>query len=114
MTMIHSTIRISTNPEKSDEAVIILRTMAERTRTISGCIACRTYRDVHEGSTLMFEAIWENEEDMNHHLRSDEFRNVLLAMEMGVEMPEIRFETVSHVTGMETIEKARNAGWIAE
>jgi quinol monooxygenase YgiN len=112
--MIHSTIRIAINPEKSDEAVTILRMMAERTRTISGCIACRTYRDAFEGDILMFEAIWENEEDMNRQLRSDEFRNVLLAMEMAVEMPEIRFATVSHVSGMETIEKARNTGWLVE
>jgi quinol monooxygenase YgiN len=112
--MIHSTIRIVINPEQSDEAVTILGMMAEKTRIISGCIACRTYRDVHEGDIIMFEAIWENEEYMNHHLRSDEFRHLLLAMEMGVEMPEIRFATVSQVTGMETIEKARNAGWKVE
>jgi hypothetical protein len=35
-------------------------------------------------------------------------------MEMAVEMPEIRFATVSHVSGMETIEKARNTGWLVE
>lgn len=112
--MIHSTIRIATDPVSRDEAETILRTMAERARMISGCIACRTYRDAHEINKLMFEAIWENEEDMNHHLRSDDFRNVLLAIEMAVEMPEIRFSTVSRVTGMETIEKARNPGWILE
>ncbi len=108
MTMIHLTIRIKTDPLKSDEPAMILRSMATRAQGISGCIACRAYSEVQQSHTLMFEALWENEEDMNRYLRSEEFRNVLLAVEMAVEMPEIRFEVISQVTGIETIEKARN------
>ena len=105
--MIHSTVRIVTNRDNQDEAFAILRSMAERTRVESGCIACRVYRDAQEDRSLMFEEIWKNEEDLNRHIRSEDYRNVLLVVEMAVEKPEIRFETVSHVTGMETIEKAR-------
>jgi len=105
--MIHSTVRIVTNRDNQDEAFAILRSMAERTRVESGCIACRVYRDAQEDRSLMFEEIWRNEEDLNRHIRSEDYRNVLLVVEMAVEKPEIRFETVSHVTGMETIEKAR-------
>jgi quinol monooxygenase YgiN len=105
--MIHATIRIVTDPEKQEEVFAILRLMAERTRVESGCIACWIYRDVQEDRSLMFEEIWNNEEELNRHIRSDEYRKVLLVLDMAVEMPEIRFETVSHVTGMETIEKAR-------
>jgi quinol monooxygenase YgiN len=107
--MIHSTVRIVTNPGKQNEAFAILRSMAERIRATSGCISCRIYRDAQEDRSLMFEEIWKNEEDLNRHIRSDEYRNVLLVVEMAVEKPEIRFETVSLVTGMETIEKVRSA-----
>jgi len=40
---------------------------------------------------------------------ADEYRKVLLVMEMALEPPEIKFETVSCSTGVETIEKARGA-----
>ena len=110
MTMIHSTIRIVTNPEKRDEVKTIFRTMAERARVRSGCVSCRAYSDTQEVDVLMFEAIWQNEEYMNRYLGSEEFRNVLLAVEMATEQPEVRFMAVSQVTGMETIEKARNGG----
>jgi quinol monooxygenase YgiN len=110
MTMIHSTVRIMTDPAKWEEAFAILRSMAERTRVESGCISCRVYRDAQEERSLMIEEIWKNEEDLNRHIRSDDYRNVLLVVEMAVETPEIRFETVSGVTGMETIEKARHVG----
>ncbi len=96
-----------TQPEKRDEALAILRSMAERTRVEYGCIACRIFRDVEEENSIMLEEIWKNEENLNRHLRSNEYRNVLLAMEMAVKQPEIRFETVSHSTGVETMEKVR-------
>jgi quinol monooxygenase YgiN len=105
--MIHSMLRLVIDPAKREETFAILRSMAERTKVKSGCIACRVYRDAQEDRSLMFEEIWRNEEDMKHHIRSDEYRNVLLVMETAVEKPEIRFEAVSQVTGMETIEKAR-------
>jgi hypothetical protein len=44
----------------------------------------------------------------NLHLRSDEYRNLLLILEMALEQPEIRFDTISGSTGIETIEKARD------
>lgn len=56
---------------------------------------------------LMFEAMWRSEEDLNHHLRSDEYRKVLLVMEMALKQPEIRFDTISSSRGIETVERAR-------
>jgi quinol monooxygenase YgiN len=108
--MIHSTVRIVTGAEKREEAFEILRSMAERTRVESGCITCRIYRDTQEELSIMLEEIWKDEEDLNRrHLRSDEYRNVLLVMEMAVEQPEIRFETIARTNGIEIIEKARRA-----
>ena len=105
--MIHSTIRVVLNRKKQEDALIILRSLAERTRVLPGCLACRVYRDVQQGRALLFDQIWMNEEDLNRHIRSDEYRNILLVMEMAAEKPEIRFETFSNVTGMETIENLR-------
>jgi len=106
--MIHSTIRIVTLQEKRDEAVAILCSLVARIRALSGCLACRTYQDAQDACALMLESTWENEEDMNRHLRSEEFRKALLVVEMAAEKPEIRFETISFVTGIETIMKARS------
>jgi quinol monooxygenase YgiN len=105
--MIHSTLRIVTDAEKWKEAFAILRSMAERTKVESGCITCRIYRDALEEHSIMLEDIWKDEEGLYRHLRSDEYRNVLLVMDMAVEEPEIRFETISGTSGIEIIEKAR-------
>jgi len=46
---------------------------------------------------------------MDLHIRSDEYRNLLLVLEMALKQPEIGFDTISSSTGIETIEKIRKA-----
>jgi quinol monooxygenase YgiN len=106
--LIEATIRMKIPPSKSDEALKILRSIAEQCGYAPGCLSCHLYKDLREKNVLMFEEVWRNEEDLALHLRSDEYLNLLLVLEMAVEQPEIRFDTITGSTGLETIEKARN------
>ena len=56
----------------------------------------------------MLEEFWRNEEDLERHLRSEDFRKVLVVVEMSLESLEIRFDKISRSTGVENIEKATN------
>ena len=107
--MIHVTIRIVTKSENQEEAFAILRSVVEQTRVEPDCITSRVYRDTQDDCALMFEELWKNEELLYKHIRSDTYRNVLFVIEMAVEKPEIRFETISRTNGIEIIEKARGA-----
>ncbi len=107
--MVIATIRMTIPRKKRDEALKILRSMAAQSEVHSGCLGCHIYDDVQEDNVLMFEEMWRNEEDLAQHLRSKEYQNVLLVMEMALKHPEVRFNTVSISTGMETIEKARSS-----
>ena len=106
--MVHATIRMDISPEKAGEALEILRSMAERTRVESGCISCRVYRDVQGKHAIMIEELWRSQEELERHLRSSEYRSVLLVVEMAEVPPEIRFSSISNSSGVETIEKARS------
>jgi quinol monooxygenase YgiN len=107
--MILATIRMAILPQKRSEALNILRSMAKRWKNHSGCLGCHIYEDAQEENTLMFEEIWRSEGDLERHLRSEEYRDLLLVMEMALKHPEVRFNTVSTSTGIETIEKARSS-----
>jgi len=107
--MILSTIRMKIPPKKRNEALKILRSTAEQCKVHSGCLGCHIYEDLQEDNVLTFEEMWRSEEDLERHLRSKEYRNVLLVMEMALKHPEVRFNTVSTSTGIETIEKARSS-----
>jgi quinol monooxygenase YgiN len=106
--MIHATIRMKMPGQKLREAVEILRAEAERTRVQPGCISCRIYHDEQEADVIMVEEHWRTQEEHACHLRSAEYRNVLLVVEMAYEKPEIKFSEFSESTGVETVEKARS------
>ena len=106
--MILATIRMAIPSRKSGEVLKILRSMAMRCRAEPGCLSCYIYEDHQEKNVVMLEEAWRSGEDLDLHLRSDEYRNLLLVMEMALKHPEVRFNTVSTSTGIETIEKARS------
>ena len=106
--MILATIRMTIPPQKRGEALKILRSVAELCRDDPGCLSCHIYEDLQDNNVLMFEEVWTAEEDLDLHLRSDEYRNLLLVVEMAPKQPEIRFDTISSSTGIEIIEKARS------
>ena len=108
--MILSTIKMTIPPQKREEALKILRSVAELCRDDPGCLSCNMYRGIQDSKYLVIEEVWRTEEDLDLHLRSEEYRNLLLVLEMALEQPEIRFDTISDSTGIETIEKARSGG----
>jgi quinol monooxygenase YgiN len=106
--MILATVRMTIPPQKTDEVLRILRSIAEQCRDEPGCLSCHIYRDLQEKNVLMLEEVWRAKENLDLHLRSDEYRSLLLVMEIALKQPEIRFDSISSSTGIETIEKARS------
>lgn len=105
--VIHSTVGMTLPANRLQEAVGILGPMAEQTRMERGCLACDLHRDALEENVLILEESWASEADLERHLRSQDYRQLLLIMELATRPPEVSFATVSTLTGFETIEKAR-------
>jgi quinol monooxygenase YgiN len=105
--MILSTIRMVIFPKKRPEALKILKMTAQYCGLQPGCLTCDIYEDLQDENILMFRQVWRSKTDLDQHLRSDEYRNVLLVMEMAEKEPEIRFDTISDSSGIETVEAAR-------
>ena len=104
--MIHSTIRMLIPLNKQREAVDILRSVCAHVQFEPSCISSRIYRGMDDERAIMIEELWTNNDDVLHHLQSEEYRRVLLVVEMAEEPPEIRFDEISRTSGLETIEKA--------
>ncbi len=105
--MIYAITRMTLPSERLEEALEILCSVTQRSRFEQGCIRSNVYQDVEQKNAILLEQVWKNEKDMEDHLRSADYHSVLLVAEMAVALPEIRFDTVVHTTGVEKIEKAR-------
>jgi quinol monooxygenase YgiN len=105
--MILAMIKVRLPASRMKEAMAILRPFAEWTKTVPGCVNCELQRDVLEDTALVVHDRWNDEEGLQRHLRSKEYRDLLLVMEMAQEPPEVRFDVISHTSGFEVIERAR-------
>jgi quinol monooxygenase YgiN len=105
--MLRSTIRIFIPPGKQSNALEILTSVSEQTQFEPGCVCSRLYRDVTDSRVTLLEELWLTFEDLQRHLRSEKYRNILLVLEMAAEPPDIRFDKIAQTSGMETIEQAR-------
>jgi quinol monooxygenase YgiN len=93
---------------RAKEALEVLCSLGERTRAEPGCISCRIYRDVQQEHAIMIDELWSSQEELRQHLSSPGYQRVLLVVEMAKGQPEIRFSTISHTSGFETIAEARS------
>jgi quinol monooxygenase YgiN len=105
--MIIARLGIQAAPENKEEAMRVMLPLLGPIRAKSGCIACDFYQGMEDKMQLILVEQWESLADLERHIRSDHYRQVLSWMEMSVEPPEIHFDTVTDSGGLEIVETAR-------
>jgi quinol monooxygenase YgiN len=103
--MVRSTIRMMIPLDKQREALDLLGFVSNQVQFEPSCISSRYYRGVDEVRAIMVEELWMGNEAMLRHLQSDEYRRILLAVEMAEAPPVIRFDEISLTSRLETIKK---------
>lgn len=96
-------------PENQDKAVEIINFVLERIRVESGCTSCHFYQDTSNKGVFLLLQEWESRADLERHICSEEYRHILSLIDLSSETPEIMFNTISLVEGIEAIETARSA-----
>lgn len=105
--MVLFTMRITPSPSQRGDALRTLRSLAGITGARRGCRGVQLLRDAENRNEILWIEEWDSEADLTRHIRSDEYRKLLLVMEMSMKRPEIRFHTVKSTAGMEFIAAAR-------
>ncbi|RJR50625.1 MAG: antibiotic biosynthesis monooxygenase [Desulfobacteraceae bacterium] len=103
--MIVSTVRIAVGAKTREEVLSILFSMRGPTESEPGCISCRIYTEPRDQKHITYEEVWRDEEGFHQHLRSAHYRNLLAAMDLSSEPPEVKFNTVSKTEGIEVVKR---------
>ena len=103
--MIISTVRIAVGVKKKEEILAILFSVKGPTESESQCVSCRIYTEPRNEKHITYEEVWQNEESLYQHLRSPQYRNLLAAMDLSSEPPEVKFITVLKTEGMELVQR---------
>ena len=77
------------------------------TAVAAGCIRCRLYQDASNENAFEWVEEWNTRENLDRHIRSDDYRRILEALELADQPPLVRFDTISGSEGMELIAEVR-------
>jgi quinol monooxygenase YgiN len=99
------TIEINIPSLKTKEFLQTMLVITQRIRMESGCIACDFLKDVSEENRYRLVGKWKGKDELNNHLRSEEFSVVRGAMSILENKPDIRVYLVSSQQGLDPLPK---------
>jgi len=83
-----------------DHAVRLLLSVKGNIQAKRGCRACGVGMEADDSGLVHYREEWESAEAFRQHVRSEEFRRVLIAMDMCCEEPRIVVGNLSGHIGM--------------
>jgi quinol monooxygenase YgiN len=112
--MIVGTLRILPAPDRRADVIEVFRAIQGPVLAQPGCIACHIYEEQGPESAVVLVERWESQVALEAHLRSENYRRILGAIELSGTPPEVQFDYVSSTNGMGLIERSRKPGTTAK
>jgi quinol monooxygenase YgiN len=91
----------------ADHAVHLLLSVKGSIQAKRGCRACDIANEAADASLVHYREEWESAELFHRHVQSEEFRRVLIAMDLCCEEPRIVTGNLSGHIGMAYLRKLR-------
>ena len=110
MDMVIFTLYLEVAPSERLSVLETIHTIIGPTAVQKGCLSCRLYSNSQNDDELILLEKWKSQQDLERHIRSDDFRKILTVMETAKRKPEINFITVGSKAGLELVEKIRSGG----
>ncbi len=105
--MIIASYKIKILPEEHHYALKTVRAILGPTGVKPGCMGIVLYQDTSNLDTLILVEQWDSRKNFEHHVRSDDYRNILALIDLSKEPPVIQLNTISQTEGLDAIEAIR-------
>jgi quinol monooxygenase YgiN len=106
--MVVGTLRILPLSNRRGEVLEVLRGIQGPALAQPGCASCHIYEEQEPERAIVLVERWESEAALEAHIRSEDYRRILDALELSGSAPEVCFDHVAASEGMELIERTRN------
>jgi len=93
------------DPKDVDHAIRMLLSVRGSIQAKRGCRACEVGMEASEPGLVHYREEWETEDVFHQHVQSEEFRRVLIALDLCCEEPRIVVGNLSGHSGMEYLRK---------
>ena len=98
---------LNVHPEKHLEVLQTLLSLMEPLRKEPGCRSCAAFFDIDDENRFILFEEWKTQNEMNNHIRSQQFGVLLGTKTLLSEPPRIRIHTVSRTWGMDAVQALR-------
>ncbi|MGC1297852.1 MAG: antibiotic biosynthesis monooxygenase family protein [Alloacidobacterium sp.] len=108
--MIIEKIGMLAPPERREDLRRAFSSILGPTCVEPGCISCALYQEAGNPNRFCLETRWKTDQELIRHLRSEQYRSLLILLELGSEPPQIEFHEVVETKGLELIHEVRQEG----
>jgi quinol monooxygenase YgiN len=105
--MVQLVLRLRVPPDRASDVVEALRAVMSAARWHPGWAHAQVDRDLDDPRTLHYREEWLTPEDTAREVGSDRFSRLLELMEAATEPPDLRFQFVSEVRGLDYVAEVR-------
>ncbi|WP_419658820.1 putative antibiotic biosynthesis monooxygenase [Desulfosarcina variabilis str. Montpellier] len=103
-----ATLRFSVQPEKMADTITVLTALCSQTSVLAGCRFCKVYSNISmpegDDEILLIER-WDTKENMERHILSPIFHQLIEIMDFSTAPPELLFQQVSKTSGVDMVEE---------
>jgi quinol monooxygenase YgiN len=107
--MILSTVRVVISPRERPEVLRILRVFMGHTTARTGCAGFSVSQDLTNHEVITISDRWITRDDLDAHVRSAEYRLLLAVIDLSVTPPEISFDELQHLGGLDLVHAVRSS-----
>jgi len=100
VSLVTCSIDMNFAPKDVGHAVQLLLSVSGSIQAKRGCHACRVWVDAADAGLIHYSEEWETGEAFQKNVQSEEFRRVLIAVDMACEEPQIVVGNLSGHSGM--------------
>jgi quinol monooxygenase YgiN len=102
--MVVTSVRVLVSPENQRELAQTVRSLLRSIRGQKGYLGSYLYLDLGDDDAFCLIEEWETQEDLNNHLRSDDFAVLFGAINLLKKTSEIKFRVLTPTAGIEAVE----------
>ena len=105
--MILSTVLVAISAQERPQVLRILRVLMGHATARAGCVGLSVSQDLTNPEALTISERWATRDDLDEHVRSAEYRLLLAVIDLSVIPPEISFDELEHLGGLDLVQALR-------
>jgi quinol monooxygenase YgiN len=108
--MINAMLTVKVLPGKRKVAIDILRSIQKPLCLKHELLSCKIYEANDEEDEILYLEQWRTKEALHRHVQSDLYMRVLEVMELASSSPQLCFQDISEVRGIDLVIALRETG----